>query len=285
VRLLLAYWQLTKPRLTALVIMTSVAGYFLAGPATFWEPRLFYLVAGAVLSCSGAAVLNQYLERDLDARMRYTCNRPIPAGIVRPVHALNFSILLILTGITVLCVKVNLLTAFLSLLTVFIYIMVYTPMKRVSWLSTSLGAVAGALPPVGGWAAVSGTIGLEAWILFFILFIWQHLHFYAIAWMHRQDYKAAGFKILSVIDPEGRRIFKHVFVYSLVLVPVALLPYVFGVSGGWYGAGAIMLGIILLIFSAKLFFSRSDRDTRVLFRATVAYLPALLMLIILDKLL
>ncbi len=257
----------------------------MAGHESIFDPRLLYLVAGIVLSCSGAAVLNQYLERNLDAKMRHTRDRPLPAGTVQPVHILNFGTVFILAGIIILCVGVNLLTAFLSLLTAFIYIMIYTPMKRISWLSTSLGAVSGALPAVAGWAAASGTISLGAWILFLILFIWQHPHFYSIAWLYREDYKTGGFKTLSVIDTSGHRIFKHVFIYSLILIPVSFLPYVFGLSSGWYGAGSLTIGIILLIFSAKLFFSRSDRDARRLFKATVVYLPTLLMLIILDKLL
>ena len=263
--------------------MTSIAGYISAEHGTLGDPQLFYLVVGTVLSCSGAAVLNQYLERHYDAQMRYTRNRPIPAGVVQPVHALIFGILLVLVGVTLLYVKVNLLTASLILLTTFIYILIYTPMKRVSWLSTSIGAVAGALPPVAGWTAASGTIDPGAWILFLIIFIWQHPHFYAIAWRYREDYAAGGFKMLSVIDPEGRRIFKHILVYSLVLVPVSFLPCVLGLSSRWYGAGALTLGITQLMFSVRLFFSRSDEDNRKLFRVNIAYLPTLLILVILDN--
>jgi len=281
--LLLAYLRLTKPRITVLVIMTTVAGYVLAGQTTVLDPRLFYLVAGTVSACSGSAVLNQYLERTFDARMRHTRDRPIPAGTVQPVQALNFGIVLVIVGVTIAAVKVNVLTSFLILLTAFIYIVIYTPMKRISWLSTSLGAVSGALPPVTGWAAASGTIGLGAWILFLILFLWQHPHFYTLAWMYRKDYTTGGFKILSVIDTGGRRIFKHILVYTLLLVLISFFPYVFGLSGIWYGAGSLTLGIIPFIFSVKLFSSRSDKDTRRLFKVTLAYLPMLIVLVILDR--
>jgi len=280
---LFAYIQLTKPRITILVIMTTVAGYLFAGGTTVLDPRLFYLVAGSVSACSGSAVLNQYLERDFDARMEHTRDRPIPVGLVQPVQALNLGIVLVLSGVTIAAMKVNLLSAFLILLTAFIYIVIYTPMKRVSWLSTSLGAVSGALPPVTGWAAATGTIGLGAWILFFILFLWQHPHFYAVAWMYRDDYRIGGFKILSAIDANGDRIFKHILVYTLLFVLASFLPYLFGLSGLQYGVGSLLLGIIPLMFSAQLFVSRSDRDTRRVFRATLAYLPMLLTLIVLGR--
>ncbi|UWX58400.1 heme o synthase [Chlorobaculum sp. MV4-Y] len=280
-----AYLQLTKPRITVLVILTTVAGYLFAGGASVLDSRLRYLVAASVLGCSGSAVLNQYLERDFDARMRHTCKRPIPAGLIEPVQALNFGILLVLAGVIVASVKVNLLAAFLILLTAFIYIVIYTPMKRVSWLSTSIGAISGALPPLTGWGAASGAIAPKAWILFLILFLWQHPHFYAIGWMYREDYATGGFKILSVIDSEGRRAFRHILIFTLLLVPVSVLPYVFGLSGIRYGVGSLLLGIMPLVFSVKLFFSRSDSDTRSLFKATLAYLPALMIVMILDSVL
>jgi protoheme IX farnesyltransferase len=284
-RLLTAYLQLTKPRITLLVILTTVAGYLFSGAATLLDMRLFYLIAGSAIGCSGAAVLNQFLERDFDARMEHTRHRPIPAGLVQPVHALNFGILLVLAGVIIAGVLVNLLSAFLILLSAFIYIVIYTPMKRVSWLSTSLGAVSGALPPVIGWAAASGKIEPGAWILFVILFLWQHPHFYAIGWMYRKDYTTGGFKILSVIDPEGRRIFSHILASTLLLVLAAILPYAFGLTGIRYGVSSLILGIIPLVFSVKLFFSRSDSDTRKVFKVTLAYLPAQLIVMILDSVL
>jgi len=280
---LFAYIQLTKPRITILVIMTTVAGYLFAGGTTVLDAKLFYLVAGSVAACSGSAVLNQYLERDFDARMEHTRDRPIPAGVVQPVHALNFGILLVLAGVTVAGLMVNLLSAFLILLTAFIYIVIYTPMKRVSWLSTSLGAVSGAIPPVTGWAAATGIIGSGAWILFLILFLWQHPHFYAVAWMYRNDYRAGGFKILSAIDSRGNRIFKHILASTLLLVLASFLPYLFGLSGLRFGIGSLLLGIIPLMVSVQLFFSRSDRDTRRVFKTTLAYLPVLLTLIVLGR--
>jgi protoheme IX farnesyltransferase len=268
----LAYVKLTKPRLTALVIATSLAGYYLAAPAGVLHIRLVWFAIGTALSCSGAAALNQYFERGFDVKMAYTRRRPLVAGDIVPVNALNFGLILVLAGVTELVLAVNLLTGFLSLLTVFIYIIIYTPMKRTSWLCTSLGAVSGALPPLGGCAAASGSVGGGAWLLFFILFVWQHPHFYAIAWMHRKDYAAAGFKML----------FTQIVFFSLVLIPFTLFPYWEGLLGPFYGAGSLFLGMGMVFLSIKLFFSRSERDTRMLFRASVMYLPVLLLFLIID---
>ncbi len=280
-----AYVNLTKPRLTALVILTSLAGYYIAAPAGVFHFELVWLTIGTALSCSGAAALNQYFERSFDAKMTYTRRRPLAAGDIPPVNALNFGLILVLAGVTELVLTVNLLTGFLALLTVFIYIIIYTPMKRTSWLCTSLGAVSGALPPLGGYAAASGSIGRSAWLLFFILFIWQHPHFYAIAWMHRKDYAAAGFKVLSVVDATGEKLFAHIFVFSLALIPITLFPYGEGLLGPLYGYGSLLLGLVMLFLSVKLFFTRSERDTRRVFVASVLYLPALFIFLMLDTVL
>ncbi|MDD5730121.1 MAG: heme o synthase [Candidatus Omnitrophica bacterium] len=283
IKTLINYLKMTKLPVTGLVLMTTAAGFFLAGGSIIPSSRFIYLMLGAGLSCSGSAVLNQYLERDLDAKMSHSRNRPLPAGEIIPLRAFNFGVILVLLGVVWLYLTVNLLTAFLSLVTAFIYIIVYTPMKRASWLNTSIGAIAGALPPVGGWAAASGNISGGAWFLFSILFIWQHTHFYAICWMLRQDYRSAGMKMLSAIEPQGRRTFKHILLHSLLLVPVSVLPFWSGISGRVYYFGALSLGIALVVFSLKLFFSGSDEDTRLLFKASVAYLPALILLIVADS--
>jgi len=280
--ILKAYIELTKPRILTLVLVTTVLGFYLGGKGITSVPLLIFLLLGVALVTGGSSALNHYLEREFDSKMLRTKNRPIPSGIILPGHALNFSIFLILLGIFILYVKVNILTAFLSLLTSFLYVMVYTPMKRASWLNTTVGAVPGAIPPLGGWAAATGGLSFEAGILFLILFLWQHPHFYAIAWMIRDDYKRGGFKMLPVVEPDGKRMFKHVLWFSFALIPVSLIPTVIGMSGSLYFTGALISGITLFMISQSFVHSRSLNDAKRLLRATVIYLPVLLLLIIID---
>ena len=277
-----AYLELTKPRITSLVLVTSALGFFLGGRGIHDVGRFIALLIGVALTCGGAGTLNQYLEREFDAKMLRTRNRPIPAGIIPSVQALNFGILLTLVGIFVLYVKVNILTAFLSLLTSFLYIMVYTPMKRVSWLNTTIGAFPGAIPPLGGWAAATGHLNFSAGILFLILFLWQHPHFYSIAWLLKDDYKRAGFKMLPVVEPDGKRMFAHILSFSWMLLFVSLVPAMIGLSGAIYAGGAFASGIALWWVGRRLTLTKSLADARSLLQATVLYLPVLFALIILD---
>ena len=188
-----AYISMTKPNIALSVLITTVWGFYFAKGGIYDVSLLFWTLFGTALSCGGSSVLNQYLERDVDALMQRTKYRAIPTGMVSPNNALYFGIVLVLTGVFTLIIKVNLLTAFLCLLTAFLYVLVYTPMKRLSWLNTTIGAIPGALPTIGGWAAASNSIEPGAWILFFILFTWQHPHFFAISWMYKEDYKKAAF--------------------------------------------------------------------------------------------
>lgn len=265
-----------------MVLVTTTWGYFLGGQGIASWATLTYLLLGAGAVCAGSAVLNNYLERSVDRKMERTRHRPLPTGAISPSDALSFGILLILGGLIILFTWVNLLTAFLSLLTAFLYVMVYTPLKRVSWLNTTIGAIPGAIPPMGGWVAATGNIDLGAWVLFLILFIWQHPHFYAIAWMFREDYQRGGFKMLPVIEPDGRRTFAHIFWYSVILIPVSCLPTLIGMSGHVYLVGALMAGTALLWGGRHLTISKSTDDARRLLKATVLYLPFLLALIIFD---
>ena len=194
-----------------------------------------------------------------------------------------FGIFLILAGVLVIFVQVNLLTAFLSLLTAFLYVLVYTPMKKVSWINTTIGAIPGAIPPMGGWSAATGEVGVGAWALFLIMFVWQHPHFYSIAWIFREDYKRAGFKMLSLDDPQGKRIFFHTVLYSLLLIPVSMVPSMIQISGIKYLAGSLILGAVLLYYSLNLKKRASHTAAHQLLKASVFYLPALLFLIILDQ--
>ena len=277
-----AYFELTKPRIVSLVMVTSALGFYLGGQGIHDVARFIALLAGVALTCGGSSALNQYLEREFDAKMLRTRNRPIPSGVIPPAHALNFGIALTLLGIFVLYVKVNILTAFLSLLTSFLYIMVYTPMKRVSWLNTTIGAFPGAIPPLGGWAAATGHLSFSAGILFLILFLWQHPHFYSIAWLLKDDYKRAGFKMLPVVEPDGKRMFTHILSFSWMLLLVSLVPSVIGLSGKIYAVGAFAAGIALWWVGRKLTLSGSLSDARNLLKASVLYLPVLFVLIIID---
>jgi len=277
-----SYLELTKPRILTLVLVTTVLGFYLGGEGISSLPLLIFLLLGVALVSGGSSALNHYLEREFDSKMQRTKNRPIPNGTIPPNYALNFGITLTLSGIFLLYIKVNILTAFLSLLTSFLYIMVYTPMKRASWLNTTVGAIPGAIPPLGGWAAATGGLSFEAGILFLILFIWQHPHFYAIAWMMREDYRRGGFKMLPVTEPDGRRMFNHVLWFSFALIPVSLIPTVIGMSGSIYFTGVLIAGIILFMISQRFARSRSLEDAKKLLRATVVYLPVLLFLIIID---
>ena len=277
-----AYLELTKPRIMAMVLVATTLGFYLGGEGKMPIVLFSYLMLGVAMVCGGSSVLNHYLEREFDSKMERTKNRPIPSGIIAPAHALNFGIILTLTGIFVLYVNVNILTAFLSLLTSFLYIIVYTPMKRFSWLNTTVGAFPGAIPPLGGWAAATGGLSFEAGILFLILFIWQHPHFYAIAWMMREDYKRGGFKMLPVVEPSGERMFRHIMWYSYILIPVSLIPVMIGMSGAIYCAGALVIGVFLLTASRRFALVRSNMFARRLLRTTVVYLPILLILIIID---
>lgn len=280
--ILKGYLELTKVSIMTLVLITTTLGYFMAQQG-FKDPfLLLFTLLGAALTCGGSAALNHYLERDSDLLMNRTKKRPIPTGLITPNQALCFGIILVLAGIIILYTRVNLLTAFLSLLTAFLYVLVYTPLKKVSWLNTLIGAIPGAIPPMGGWAAARGELGFEAWVLFLILFAWQHPHFFAIAWMYKDDYRAAGFKMLPVIYPDGKLTFIKIVCYSFLLIAVSMLPSMIGMSGKLYLAGALILGFWMLHTAFNLYRSHTVVDARRLLKASVIYLPLLLLLIILD---
>lgn len=280
--LISAYLELTKPRILTLILVTTTLGFFLGGKGISSYEKLFLTLIGAALVCAGASALNQYLERDADAKMERTKARPIPTGVISPNNAMVFGIILILAGITLLAVKINILTAFLSLLTAFLYVLVYTPLKKMSWINTTIGAIPGAIPPMGGWAAATNDVSAGAWVLFLILFIWQHPHFFAIAWMYKDDYRRGGFKMLPVVQPDGRMTFQQIIFFCILLIPVSLLPLLIGMSGPLYGVGAFVLGIYFLTAGVIFYYTKSYSDARQLLKASVIYLPVLLFLIILD---
>ena len=279
-----AYVCLTKPRILTMVLVMSAAGFFLgAGGSIYPLDNFLIMLLGTALSSGGAAVLNNYLERDSDLLMNRTKRRPIPAGQVTPDEALSFGLQLVLMGVTILAWQVNLLTGFLSLLTVFLYVIVYTPLKRVTWWNTVIGAIPGALPPVGGWTAATGHIDLGAWLIFLILFVWQHPHFYAIAWMYRDDYARGGFKMLPVVHPDGRSTFNQVIGFSIILIPISLMPVLAGMAGAFYAWGMAILGLVMLGIGIKFARTRSAQDAKLLLKASVIYLPLFFILILGDS--
>ena len=280
---LAAYVELLKPNIVSLVLVTTVLGYYLGGNGIDSWFRLVLTLVGTALIAGGSGALNHYLERDTDCLMERTKNRPIPAGIISPSNALMFGILLVLCGSTLLVWKINTLTGFLSILTAFLYVLVYTPMKKITWLNTSIGSIPGAIPPVGGWAAATGHLDLGAWVLFFVMFLWQHPHFFAIAWMCQKDYAKAGFKMLPVMERDGTRTVRQIFWHLTLLIPVSMFLYINGDSGWIYAIGVFILSIMFSISAVPLAFRRTNKNARLILKASVLYLPALLVLIIIDK--
>ncbi len=276
------YWELAKPRILLMVLVTTSLGFFLGARGIDSVLHLCLTLLGVGCATGGAAMLNNYLERDLDAKMVRTRGRALPAGLVEPHRALTLGVGLVLFGVLLLAWKVNLLTGFLVLMAGFLYVLVYTPLKRITWLNTSFGAIPGAIPPMAGWVAATGRLDPGAWVLFAILFAWQHPHFYAIAWIFREDYRAAGFKMLPVVEPSGKRMFRQTIVFSILLLAVSLLPTVVGVTGKSYFCGALLGGVIILLVAIRFARERELADARRLLKATILYLPALLLLITLD---
>jgi len=276
------YWEMTKPRIAFLVLVTAALGFFMGGQGIH-APWLFCsMLIGTALVSSGSAVLNQYLERDVDRLMERTRNRPLPTGRVKPGVAMCLGFALVLGGVFFLLFTVGLLTAFLALLSAFLYVVVYTPMKRYNWLNTSLGAVPGALPPVGGWTAATDSIDPGAIVLFLILFAWQHPHFYAIAWMCRDDYRRGGLKLLPVVEPDGKSTCWQIVGFSVLLIIFSVLPTFMELTGSLYLVGAVVLGVLFLASGLELSLSRSIPSARRVLKASVLYLPLLLMLSVVD---
>ncbi|HMO01817.1 MAG TPA: heme o synthase [Oligoflexia bacterium] len=275
------YIELTKPRITGLILVTTAVGFFMGNGGSFWDMGLFVTLLGTSLSSSGASTLNNYIERDIDALMSRTAKRALVVGRIEPNNALAFGLILVVAGVTLLAAKINLLTGFLSLLTVFLYVLVYTPLKRVTWLNTFIGAFPGAIPALGGWTAATGQIALEGWFLFALVFLWQFPHFYSIAWIFKDDYSAAGFKMLPSIDPSGSKTLTHSLFFSILLLIVSLIPYFRGICGEIYLCGALVSGA-MLVAVCWLSFKRISISARSLLRASVIYLPVLLVLLVLD---
>ena len=226
-----AYVVLTKPDVTFLVVITTVAGFYLGSIGSMEWLRLLQTVCATLLVAGGTAALNQYIERDMDSVMRRTAARPLPAGILQPVEVLWFGVATIAVGTIWLALAINALAALLALTTSVSYLGAYTPLKTRTTLATAVGAIPGAIPPLIGWAAARGNLSGGAWVLFAILFVWQFPHFMAIAWMYREDYGRAGIQMLPVVDPSGDKTYRLILITSALLIPVSLLPAVVGING------------------------------------------------------
>lgn len=275
--------ELFKARLTGMVLITTMVGFYSGSSRPVDFLLMLHAVAGTALVACGAAALNQLLERDLDARMERTSQRPLPAGHLHPDMALLVGAALAAAGLGYLAYAVNYLTAALGAVTLVSYLFIYTPLKRITTLNTAVGAIPGALPPLMGWTAATGTISAEGWALFAILFFWQLPHFMAIAWIYKEDYARAGFKMLPVVDPDGRRTGSQAVSHALGLLPASLAPVVFGVAGYYYAVAALVLGGMFLYFAIQFSRHLSVQRARHLFWASIAYLPVLLGVLVVDK--
>ena len=281
------YISLTKPRITWLILMSTGVGYFFGlrgtalGQIDWWS--LLHTIIGTGLIASGTAALNQWYERDADAKMRRTADRPLPAGRLDARRALAFGTILAIAGFAELAWFVNLLSGILGMATLASYLFLYTPLKQRSWLSTTVGAFPGAMPPMIGFAAASGTLTAQAWVLFAILFLWQFPHFYAIAWMYRDDYARAGIRMLPVVEPDGNSTARQIVLYASLLIPVSLAPGLLGMSGKIYLLGALALGLWFLYSGVRVATERSILRARGVLLVSVFYLPLLYGLMLLDR--
>jgi protoheme IX farnesyltransferase len=276
-------WEMTKPGITLMVVLTAGLGFLLAERNSFSFLLLVHTLLGTGLISAGGSALNHFLERDTDALMQRTAKRPLPAGRMEPDIALLFGVVLAVAGLAELALAVNLLTALLGAAALAGYVFVYTPLKRVSSFATVIGAIPGAIPPMMGWSAVRNELDLAAWVLFGILFFWQLPHFLAIAWLCREDYARGGFPMLPVLDPEGTHTGRQAILYGAALVPISLLPSLLGLMGTVYFVGVLAIGLIYLGFSFSFAAERSNPGARRLMLASLLYFPALLLIMLLDR--
>ena len=277
------YLALTKPRITWLILMSTGIGYFFGSKDGWHWLTLFHTILGTGLMASGTAALNQWFERTADAQMRRTQARPLPSGRLPEEKALLFGLLISAAGFFDLQLGANPLAALLGAVTLASYLFLYTPLKQRSPHSTTIGAIPGAMPPLIGYAAASGTLSWDAWILFAILFLWQFPHFYAIAWMYREDYERAGIRMLPVVEPNGESTARRILWFSLALIPISLIPKYLSMAGNIYLVGALALGLLFLYAGVRVSFDRTRQRARRVLLASVVYLPALYGLLLFDR--
>lgn len=276
--------ELSKARLSGLAVFTALVGFWLGSGAEVARLLLLHTVVGTAALAGGAAALNQYLEREYDAKMPRTQGRPLPSGRLRPESALIFGGVASGVGLVYLALFVNLLTSLLGAVTLVVYLAIYTPLKRVTVLNTIVGAIPGALPPLMGWTAARGEIDAQGWALFLILFFWQLPHFLAIAWLYRDEYAEAGFYMLPVIDPSGTRTGRQALSHTLGLLALSLAPFFLRLVGVVYLVGALLLGLLFLYSAFQFARLRTLGEARKLFYVSIIYLPLLLGLMMFDKL-
>lgn len=275
------YLELSKSRIVLMVLITTAAGYLFAAKSV--DPILMmHALIGTALVAAGTNALNQYVEREHDAKMHRTRTRPLPAGRITPRAALLFSASIAILGTIYLGLAVNWLTAALGAFTLTSYIFVYTPLKRVSTICTIIGAVPGAIPPLMGWTAATNELALGGWIIFGILFFWQLPHFMAISWMYREDYARGGFAMLSVRDRDGAAVARQAIYYTLALLPVSIAPAILGMTGALYAIGAVLAGGALLASAIRFFFDRGARNARSVFMISNLYLLTVMLLLVVN---
>jgi len=281
---LAGYWSMTKPRAMLVVLVTAAAGYFVAMGAGADPWVLLHLVCGVGLAGGGSIVLNQVLEREHDRRMERTKDRPLPTGLISPRAGLAYGVCLSIAGTVWLALGTNVLTASLGALCVLSYVLAYTPLKRVTTLNTAVGAVPGAIPPMMGFTAATGTVGVEAWTLFLILFIWQFPHFLAIGWLYRDDYRRAGYAMLPVLDRDGRMTGRQVVLHAACLIVVSLLPALLGFAGMAYAAVAVVTGTGLLGLGCVFLRLRTRQAAWMLLKGSVVHISLLMGFLVMDRL-
>ena len=274
--------ELTKPRLTLLSVMTTLAGYYLGARGNVQLLPMMHALIGTFLIGGGCGAINMYMEANLDRLMKRTASRPIPSGRVTPTEALIIGTLLTIAGIVWLFLATNLLATLLGVATFISYVFLYTPLKQRSTINTIVGGLPGALPPVIGWAAAAGEIGPGALALFALLFFWQMPHFLALAWMYRKDYARAGYKMLPVLDPDGAATGRQILLYIAGLLPVSLIPTLVGISGPVYFFGAVILGGTFLWLGFRFALGRKNSQAKWVFHFSLAYLPILLLVMAID---
>lgn len=284
------YLQLAKPRLTLMVVITALVGFAMGAtggsgyPGVSWPlMALMATLGGTALSCIGAGIFNQAIERATDAKMRRTMNRPLPTGRISARHAVVLASGTCLAGVLVLAIWAAPIAALLAAVTIAAYALVYTPLKRISSVATIAGAFPGALPPVIGYAGATGRLGVEAFLLFALMFLWQLPHFLSIAWMYRDEYARAGIPVLPVENPDPAGTFRQIVIGCLALLPLGLLPVAVDVSGTIYLVGSLIFGTMFLAFGVALAVGPTQRRARALFFASLFYLPAVLTLMLIDR--
>jgi protoheme IX farnesyltransferase len=281
------YIELTKPRITWLILMSTGIGYFFGLPSHAWREinwlLLLNTILGTGLIASGTAALNQWYERAADLKMHRTAGRPLPSGRLTAGRALAFGIALSVGGFVELWLGVNLLSGLIGAFTLASYLFLYTPMKQRTWWSTTVGAIPGAMPPMIGYAAAAGVITRESWVLFAILFLWQFPHFYSIAWMYKEDYARAGIRMLPVVEPDCRSTARQIVLYGIALIPVSLVPGMLGMTGRIYFIGALILGLVYLYSGVRVALERTLVRARAVLLTSVLYLPLIYGLMLLDR--